>query len=124
MPGTNRGANDARLTPRQLDVVRLVCQDRSTKEMADELGISDSTVNVYLSQVFAELGLSSRSEVFRYVLRLVERGLVEKAIENAIPPEQAEHFRFLNAAHHPINCQCNWVMCSALRMMAKEPKEP
>ncbi len=49
-----------RLTPRQVEVVRMVSDGANNKEIARELGISDRTVKAHLSVVFEKLGISSR----------------------------------------------------------------
>lgn len=53
------------LTQGQLDVVRLVAEHRSSKEIARELGISPNTVDQRLKRVQAILGVASRFEAAR-----------------------------------------------------------
>lgn len=52
----------AALTPRELDVIELAALGRTNKEIAAELYLSEGTVRNYLSNAFAKLGLSRRSE--------------------------------------------------------------
>jgi DNA-binding CsgD family transcriptional regulator len=49
------------LTPRELDVLRLVASGRSNKQIAGELVISEHTVARHLQNVFAKLDVSSRT---------------------------------------------------------------
>jgi two-component system, NarL family, response regulator DesR len=48
------------LTPRQLDVLRLLAEGRSTDEIASKLGLSRTTVRNYIAGVLAVLGAHSR----------------------------------------------------------------
>jgi DNA-binding CsgD family transcriptional regulator len=49
------------LTPRELQVVQLICMGFRTKQVADRLRISEFTVRSYLKTVYAKLGVRSRS---------------------------------------------------------------
>jgi DNA-binding CsgD family transcriptional regulator len=50
------------LSPRQREILELVASGRTSKEIAAALGISESTVNWHLANVFAKLGASNRAE--------------------------------------------------------------
>ncbi|WP_221796727.1 response regulator [Oceanobacter mangrovi] len=50
------------LTPRQLEVLRLVRKGLSNLEIADQLHLSLATVKTHLSAIFMALGAKSRSE--------------------------------------------------------------
>lgn len=50
------------LTPRELEVLRLVTAGRSNREIADELFISVKTVSVHVSNILSKLGVTSRGE--------------------------------------------------------------
>jgi DNA-binding NarL/FixJ family response regulator len=64
MPG-GPGSRDvlAGLTPRQRDVARLVAAGRSNAEIAGTLLISEKTVEKHVSDLFARLGVQSRTAV-------------------------------------------------------------
>ncbi|WP_017591031.1 helix-turn-helix transcriptional regulator [Nocardiopsis potens] len=51
----------AALTPRELEVLRLVAHGRTNREIAAELVISVKTVSVHVSNVLAKLGVSNRN---------------------------------------------------------------
>jgi DNA-binding CsgD family transcriptional regulator len=57
------------LSPRQREILALVAAGRTSKEIASVLGISESTVNWHLANVFARLGASSRAEAVALALR-------------------------------------------------------
>jgi len=59
-----------KLTVRQIDVVNLVSQGKSNKEIARRLGISENTVRAHLAAIFQEMGVNSRTEVAAIVCRL------------------------------------------------------
>lgn len=52
-----------RLTPRQIEVARLVAVGRSTREVARTLGISEHTVRHHIERVLRRFGVRSRSAV-------------------------------------------------------------
>jgi predicted ATPase/DNA-binding CsgD family transcriptional regulator len=54
------------LTPREMDVLRLVAQGRSNREIADSLFISVPTVKRHISTVLGKLALPSRSAATAY----------------------------------------------------------
>ena len=71
---TRAGPADAhRLTPRELEVLRLVAAGQSNREIAAALVISEHTVARHLQNMFAKLGVSSRTAAGAYAF---EHGLV------------------------------------------------
>ena len=61
------------LTPRELDVLRLVARGLGNKEIAAELDLSAHTVKYHLASVPAKLGVRSRTEA---VSRGIRTGLL------------------------------------------------
>jgi len=61
------------LTPRELDVLRLVAHGLGNKEIAAELALSTHTVKYHLASVLAKLGVRSRTEA---VSRGIRTGLL------------------------------------------------
>jgi DNA-binding NarL/FixJ family response regulator len=55
------------LTPRELDVVRLVAQRLDNQEVADRLAISVGTVKIHLHHVYDKLHLQGRQDLLRYL---------------------------------------------------------
>ena len=56
------------LTPREEQVVALVADGLSNREVARELGLSEHTVKKYLFHIFDKLGISSRVELTLYAM--------------------------------------------------------
>jgi DNA-binding NarL/FixJ family response regulator len=56
------------LTPREEQVVALVADGLSNREVARELALSEHTIKKYLFRIFDKLGISSRVELVLYVL--------------------------------------------------------
>ena len=50
----------SRLTPREQEVVRLVCEGMKNKQIAAQLGITAGTVKVHLMHIFEKTGLKDR----------------------------------------------------------------
>ena len=61
-----RSPSDMPLTPRELDIVRLVGKGLGNKEIAQELGVSVTTVRTHLNRVYDKLGPGSRVELALY----------------------------------------------------------
>ena len=61
------------LTPRELEVLRLVAHGLGNKEIAAELALSTHTVKYHLASVLAKLGVRSRTEA---VSRGIRTGLL------------------------------------------------
>ena len=59
----------AALTPREREIVQLVAEGRSTKELADRLGIRPKTADTHRANIMRKLNLHSVSEVVRYAIR-------------------------------------------------------
>jgi DNA-binding NarL/FixJ family response regulator len=68
-----RPAPESPLTPRELDVLRLVASGRSNKQIAVALGIGESTVKTHLLKVFEKLAVTDRT---RAVTLALERGIL------------------------------------------------
>jgi DNA-binding NarL/FixJ family response regulator len=64
-----RGSEVARLSDRELDVVRLVVDGRSNDEIAVRLGIGAKTVESHLRRLFERFDLASRTELATRALR-------------------------------------------------------
>ncbi|GAA4899419.1 AAA family ATPase [Streptomyces coeruleoprunus] len=58
------------LTPREQDVLRLVAEGRTNRQIAEELFISPKTASVHVSNILAKLGVSGRGEAAALAHRL------------------------------------------------------
>ena len=65
---------DDPLTPRESEIVKLIAEGNSSREIADLLVISDKTVERHRANVLEKLGMRDRVDLTRYAIR---RGLVE-----------------------------------------------
>lgn len=65
---------NAILSPRELEIARMVAQGHPTKRIAHILEISAFTVNSHLRRVFTKLGVSSRPAM---VSQLAQHGFVD-----------------------------------------------
>jgi DNA-binding NarL/FixJ family response regulator len=64
---------DANLSPREGEVLQLVAQGATNKEIADSLFISENTVKTHLRNIMEKLHLANRSQAAAYAIK---RGLV------------------------------------------------
>jgi DNA-binding NarL/FixJ family response regulator len=62
------------LTPRELDVVKLVAEAYTNRQIAEILNVSEKTVESHRANVLSKLGMRDRVELVRYAIK---RGLVE-----------------------------------------------
>ena len=62
------------LTPRELEVLKLIAEAHSSKEIARELFISIKTVERHRQNILDKLGMRDRVELTRYAIR---RGLIQ-----------------------------------------------
>ena len=65
---------DDPLTPRETEIVKLIAEARTTRDIAADLVISEKTVERHRTNILAKLGMRDRVELVRYAIR---RGLVE-----------------------------------------------
>lgn len=57
------------LTPREIEIVRMVASGQRNKEIADRLAISEGTVKTHLHNIYKKLGLSGRIVLHLYARR-------------------------------------------------------
>lgn len=62
------------LTERETEVLRLLAQGQSNKEIARQLSIGEKTVKTHVSSILGKLNVSSRTQAALYAVRI---GLVE-----------------------------------------------
>jgi DNA-binding NarL/FixJ family response regulator len=62
------------LTPRELEVTKLIAEGLTSDEVAETLTISKNTVNRHRDNILEKLGMRNRVELTRYAIK---RGLVE-----------------------------------------------
>jgi NarL family two-component system response regulator YdfI len=62
-------SSDQILTPREIEVLRMIAEGLGNKEIASKLRISDHTVKFHISSIFAKLGASSRTEAVTIGIR-------------------------------------------------------
>ena len=69
-----RSKTGVALTARQLQILVLIANGKSTKEIAETLGISSKTVACHRGNIMHELGIREIAGLVRYAVR---SGLVE-----------------------------------------------
>ncbi len=62
------GGGIARLTPRESEVVHLLADGLSTRDLSHKLAVSEHTIRNYLSSIYDKLGVSSRVELALYAV--------------------------------------------------------
>lgn len=65
-PSSNKDAPVETLTPREIEVLRLIAQGYTNRQMADMLSISIRTVESHRSNLMGKLDMHSRVELVRY----------------------------------------------------------
>lgn len=72
-PKEKRGAVDPGLTDREVEVLKLVGQGASNREIAASLFISEKTTKNHMTHIFEKIGVSDRTQAALYAIR---QGLV------------------------------------------------
>jgi DNA-binding NarL/FixJ family response regulator len=67
-------AVDDELTPREIDVLRLIAAGNANKQIADQLSIGEATVKGYITSILSKLGASDRTHAVTIGLK---RGIIE-----------------------------------------------
>jgi NarL family two-component system response regulator LiaR len=57
------------LTGRELEILRLIAQGQSNKEIAEHLAIAEETVHAHVSNILGKLHLASRTQAALYALK-------------------------------------------------------
>jgi DNA-binding NarL/FixJ family response regulator len=57
------------LTPREIEVVKLLAEGKSNKEVASTLGVSTRTIECHRNHIMRKMNFTSFSELIRYALR-------------------------------------------------------
>lgn len=70
LPYRKQTEADRKLSPRQREIMQLLAQGLSNKEIANILGITEGTIRVHLSAIFKAIKVSNRTEAtLWYLLR-------------------------------------------------------
>jgi DNA-binding NarL/FixJ family response regulator len=64
-----KGERNHGLSPRELEVLQLICQGHSNRAIADRLSLSVNTVSVHRANIMGRLGVHKTAELVVYALR-------------------------------------------------------
>jgi DNA-binding NarL/FixJ family response regulator len=64
-----KGETTSALTNRELEVLRLICEGKSNKEIASDLSLSANTVSVHRANIMDALGIHKTAELVVYAIR-------------------------------------------------------
>jgi len=64
-----KGERDTGLTPRELEILQLIVEGKSNKEIATQLNLSVNTVSVHRANIMDALGLHKTAELVVYAIR-------------------------------------------------------
>jgi DNA-binding NarL/FixJ family response regulator len=68
-PAVVRESGAASLTPRQLEILKLIARGNTTKEVARQLGISIKTAQTHRTQLMERLDIHDVAGLVRYAIR-------------------------------------------------------
>ncbi|MFW5718585.1 MAG: response regulator transcription factor [Spirochaetota bacterium] len=60
---------ETKLTPRQIEILELICDGLTEREIADSLGISHHTVHVHKNNIMQTLHLHSKVDLVKYAVQ-------------------------------------------------------
>jgi DNA-binding NarL/FixJ family response regulator len=66
---TLKGERNAGLTPREVEILQLICDGKSNKEIAAQLDLSANTVAVHRANIMDALGIHKTAELVVYAIR-------------------------------------------------------
>ena len=66
---TLKGERNAGLTPREVEILQLICDGKSNKEIANQLELSANTVAVHRANIMDALGIHKTAELVVYAIR-------------------------------------------------------
>jgi NarL family two-component system response regulator LiaR len=82
-----RPSVDQPLTGREVEVLRMVAQGKSNRQIAEELVLSLGTVRAHLSSILGKLHLASRTQATLYALREGLASLEDAKLDNIEPED-------------------------------------
>jgi DNA-binding NarL/FixJ family response regulator len=68
-PASLKGERSQALTPRELEILQLIVEGKSNKEIADQLKLSANTVAVHRANIMDALGIHKTAELVVYAIR-------------------------------------------------------
>jgi DNA-binding NarL/FixJ family response regulator len=68
-PSSLRGERNSGLTQRELQILQLIVDGKSNKEIADQLELSVNTVAVHRANIMDALGIHKTAELVVYAIR-------------------------------------------------------
>jgi DNA-binding NarL/FixJ family response regulator len=68
-PTVLKGERNAALTPREVEVLQLIVEGKSNKEIADQLHLSANTIAVHRANIMDALGIHKTAELVVYAIR-------------------------------------------------------
>jgi len=74
LKGQKVGSERDPLTPREREVLKLIAEGKTNREIAEELVLSQNTVQTHRLHLMEKLNLHNRTELIKYAMR---RGLIE-----------------------------------------------
>jgi DNA-binding NarL/FixJ family response regulator len=69
MPEAEPTGGAPTLTPREWEILQHLAQGQSNSDIADQLSLSKATVQNYVSNIYAKLGIETRAEAMLYAMR-------------------------------------------------------
>ncbi len=70
MSTTDQIDQEVRLTKRELEVLLLIIEGKSSKDAGDILNVKKRTIDRHLSMIYGKLGVTNRVQAFRRATRL------------------------------------------------------
>lgn len=73
-PADEVGGNKAELSERELEILKLYAEGKSTREISEKLFISVKTVGTHKQHIYEKLGLKSNADMVKYAIK---EGLIQ-----------------------------------------------
>lgn len=89
-----------RLSPREAEVLDLICKGSSNREIAHHLGISEQSAKNHVTHIMVKLGARNRTEAVTMVYKAAEVRAAEGLCEFMAIPCQFAHCGFWSDKFH------------------------
>jgi DNA-binding CsgD family transcriptional regulator len=92
------------LTNRENQILRLIADGLTNREISSSLSISESTVENHIHHIYEKMGISNRAQPIAHFFRLKTSSQNDTQIEGILHDRMGDKFHHINGINTSINC--------------------